>query len=164
VEDKLKELSALLREEVCLHEALKADLDREVGQDGKLNGGELLRLQGHKHTLVRRINELEQDRMAVVKALARAWNEPPEALTLRRIIPRSPDAIGEELKGSYSSLMGLVNAIRTLSKTSSGNAQSRLKAVDATLNLIHEAVKVHSTYSGSGKLQSPPVTLKHTSA
>jgi hypothetical protein len=36
--------------------------------------------------------------------------------------------------------------------------------VDATLSVIHEAVKVHSTYSGSGKLQAPPVTLKHTSA
>lgn len=164
MEDKLKELSALLREEVSLHEALKADLDQEVAQDGKLNGGDLLRLQQHKHALVRRINELEQDRMAVVKALSRAWNEPPESLTLRRIIPRAPDGIGEELKDSYTSLMSLVNAIRTLAKTSSGNAQSRLKAVDATLNVIHEAVKVHSTYSGSGKLQSPPVTLKHTSA
>lgn len=164
MEDKLKELSALLREEVSLHEALKADLDQEVAQDGKLNGGTLLRLQQHKHALVRRINELEQDRMAVVKALSRLWNEPPESLTLRRIIPRSPDAIGEELKDCYAHLMSLVSSIRLLAKTTSGNAQSRLKAVDATLSVIHEAVKVHSTYSGSGKLQAPPVTLKHTSA
>jgi len=95
--------------------------------------------------------------------LARAWQQPPEALTLRRIIPRSPDGVGEELKDSYSRLMGLVNAIRSLARTSAGNAQSRLKAVDATLSVIHEAVKVHSTYSGKGKLQSPPVTLKYTS-
>jgi flagellar biosynthesis/type III secretory pathway chaperone len=164
VEDKLKELSALLREEVSLHEALKAELDLEVSQDGKPNGGELLRLQQRKHALVRRVNELEQDRVSVVKALARAWNQPPEALTLRRIIPRSPAAIGEELKDSHARLMELVDAIRTLAKTSAGNAQSRLKAVDATLSVIHEAAKVHSTYSGSGKLQAPPVTLKYTSA
>jgi len=106
---------------------------------------------------------LEQDRMAVVKALARGWNEPPESLTLRRIIPRSPGELGQQLQGSYDSLMSLVNAIRDLAKTASGNAQARLKAVDATLSIIHEAVKVHSTYSGTGKLQSPPVTLKYTS-
>lgn len=163
MEDKLKELSALLQEEVSLHEALKADLDLEVSQDGKTSGSDLLRLQQHKHALVRRINELEQDRMEVVKALARAWHQAPEALTLRRIIPRAPEPVGEELKDSYSRLMGLVNAIRSLARTSAGNAQSRLKAVDATLSVIHEAVKVHSTYSGKGKLQSPPVTLKYTS-
>ena len=163
MEDKLKELSTLLQEEVTLHEALKADLDLETAQEGKVDGSELLRLQQHKHALVRRINELEQDRMAVVKALARGWNEPPESLTLRRIIPRSPGELGQQLQGSYDSLMSLVNAIRDLAKTASGNAQARLKAVDATLSIIHEAVKVHSTYSGTGKLQSPPVTLKYTS-
>lgn len=164
MEDKLKALSTLLREEVALHEALKADLDQEVEQDGKMDGSELLRLQQHKNALVRRINEVEQDRMAIVKALARGWNEPPEALTLRRIIPRAPDALGEELKGSYTSLMNLVSSIRDLAKTTGGNAAARLKAVDATLSIIHEAVKVHSTYSGQGKLQSPPVSLKYTSA
>ena len=163
MEEKLKELSTLLQEEVSLHEALKADLDREVSEDGKLDGSELLRLQQHKNALVRRINELEQDRMGVVKTLARGWNEPPEALTLRRIIPKAPDALGEELKGSYVSLMKLVNSIRGLAKASAGNAGARLKAIDATLTIIHEAVKVHSTYSGQGKLQSPPVTLKYTS-
>ena len=163
MDDKLRELSTLLQEEVTLHTALKADLDREVAEDGKLDGGELLRLQQHKNALVRRINELEQDRMGVVKALARGWNEPPEALTLRRIIPKAPDELGEELKGSYISLMNLVNGIRELAKTSSGNAGARLKAVDATLNVIHETVKLHSTYSGQGKLQAPPVTLKYTS-
>jgi flagellar biosynthesis/type III secretory pathway chaperone len=164
VDDKLKELSALLREEVTLHEALKSDLDEELAKDGKLDGSDLLRLQQHKHTLVRRINELEQERMGVVKALARGWNEPPEALTLRRIIPRSPGTLGAELQESYASLMGLVNGIRELARTTAGNAQARLKAVDATLAIIHEAVKVHATYSGTGKLQAPPVSLKYTSA
>jgi flagellar biosynthesis/type III secretory pathway chaperone len=164
VEEKLKELSALLRDEVSLHEALKTDLDLEARQDGRLHGSELLRLQQRKHGLVRRIQELEQERIALVAALARAWNEPAEALTLRRIIPRSPAPLGGELQDSYASLMALVAAIRELARTTAGNAQARLKAVDATLGVIHEAVKVHATYSESGKLQAPTVTLKYTSA
>lgn len=164
MDDKLRELSALLQDEVSLHEALKADLDLESRQDGRLEGSELLRLQQHKHGLVRRIQELEQERMALVAALARAWNEPPEALTLRRIIPRSPTPLAGELRERHASLMGLVGAIRELARTTAGNAQARLKAVDATLSVIHEAVKVHATYSESGKLQAPTVTLKYTSA
>jgi FlgN protein len=161
---KLTDLIALLQEEVSLHSALKADLDQEVAQDGKLSSGDMLRLQQHKHAIVRRIQELEHDRMALVKTLAKDWSEPAEALTLRRIIPRAPESIGLALKESYSTLMGLINGIRLLAKTAAGNAQARLKAVDATLSVIHETVKVHSTYSESGKLQSPSVTLKYTSA
>jgi flagellar biosynthesis/type III secretory pathway chaperone len=164
VDDKLKALSALLRDEVGLHEALKADLDHEARLDGKLDGGEVLRLQQHKQGLVRRIQELEQDRIGLVNALARGWSEPAEALTLRRIIPLAPEPLSQELKDSYASLMTLVGAIRELARTTAGNAAARLKAVEATLNVIHETAKVHATYSGSGKLQAPPVTLKYTSA
>lgn len=164
MEEKLRQLSALLQEEVSLHEALKSDLDLEVQQDGKVSGSELVRLQQHKYGLVHRIQELEQERMAIVKALARGWSEAPEALTLRAIIPRAPETLGQALKDSYSSLMALIRGIREAAKTASANAQARLKAVDATLSVIHEVVKVHSTYSESGKLQSPQVTLKYTSA
>jgi len=164
VDDKLRELSALLRDELSLHEALKAELELEARQDGRLAGSELLRLQQRKHGLVRRVQELEQERIAVVADLARAWHEPAEALTLRRIIPRSPAPLAEELRERHAGLMGLVGAIRELARTTAGNAQARLKAVDATLSVIHEAAKVHATYSESGRLQAPTVTLKYTSA
>jgi flagellar biosynthesis/type III secretory pathway chaperone len=133
VDDKLQQLSALLQEEVSLHEALKSDLDLEVQQDGKVSGSELLRLQQHKYALVHRIQELEHERMAIVKALARAWSEPAEALTLRTIIPRAPEMVGQALKESYASLMSLIQGIRQAARTASANAQARLKAVDATL-------------------------------
>jgi flagellar biosynthesis/type III secretory pathway chaperone len=164
VDEKLRELSALLRDEVSLYEALKADLDYELQQDGKLDGSEMLRLQQRKQAQLRRIQELEQDRIGVVKALAKVWNEAPGTLTLRRIIPKAPEAVGTELQERHTALLGLVASIRELSRAASGNAGARLKAVDATLNMIHETVRVHSTYSESGKLHAPPVTLKYTSA
>ena len=39
-----------------------------------------------------------------------------------------------------------------------------MKAIDATLAAIKEALKIHSTYSEAGRLQKATPTLKSTSA
>jgi hypothetical protein len=161
---KLMTLSALLQEEVALHEALKGELDHEAKQDGALDGPAVLRTQQRKLQTVRRIQDLEAKRIALIKDLARDWQEPPEELTLRRIIPRAPQAIGAELQGSYTGLLAAVHEIRDLARITGANAQARLKAVDATLAIVHDAVKVHPTYSEAGRLQNKPVTFKYTSA
>ncbi|MCH8883126.1 MAG: hypothetical protein IIA41_06455 [SAR324 cluster bacterium] len=51
-----------------------------------------------------------------------------------------------------------------LAQVTSANAQARLKAIDATLAAIKEALKIHSTYSEAGRLQKATPTLKSTSA
>ena len=54
--------------------------------------------------------------------------------------------------------------IRELADITSQNAQSRLKAIDATLDVIKEALKMHTTYSEKGRLHQQTPTLKSTSA
>ncbi len=163
-ETKLDALKRLLLEEVSLHRSLKEELRQESLQDGQLDGATLLRLQQRKYHTARQIQDLEGHRIAVVKELAREWHEPAEELTLRRISARAGGEAGEELLATHSALLDLVQEIRDLARVTGGNAGARLKAVDATLAVIHDAVKVHATYSDSGKLQSKPVTFKYTSA
>jgi hypothetical protein len=57
-----------------------------------------------------------------------------------------------------------VEEIRRLAKETGANAAARLKAIDATLAVIGEAVKMHPTYSEAGRLQKRTPTFKHTSA
>lgn len=163
-ETKLDALKRLLQGEVALHQALKEELHQESLQDGKLDGATLLRLQQRKYHTARQIQDLESHRIALVKELAREWHEPAEELTLRRISARAGGEIGQELQATHGALVDLVHEIRDLARVTGGNAGARLKAVDATLAVIHEAVKVHATYSEAGKLQSKPVTFKYTSA
>jgi len=163
-EAKLDALKRLLEEEVALHESLKEELRAESLQDGKLDGASLLRLQQRKYHTARQIQDLEGHRLALVKELAKAWHQPAEALTLRRIAEQAPAAIGEDLTAAHGALQSLVEEIRTLARVTGGNAAARLKAVDSTLAVIHDAVNVHATYSEAGKLQSKPVTFKYTSA
>jgi hypothetical protein len=161
-EAMLQELSRILREQVGLHEALKGHLEEESAQDGRLNGAALLRAQQLKYQTARQIQELETRRMALVRELAKAWGRPPEELTLKRIVPRASPETGAELLASHAALTALMETIRELAGGTSANAQARLLAVDATLAVIHEAVKVHPTYSGAGKLRAQPVTFTHT--
>jgi len=164
MDEALQHLGTLLQEELNLHQALRAELEQEVAQDGKHGGAALLKVQQRKQHLVRRVQKLEQRRLELVRSLAKAWQQPAEKLTLRRIIPRAPAPLAETLRGLHAALLQAVGEIRDLAKTSAGNAQARLTAVDATLAVVHEAVKVHATYSDAGRLQAKPVTIKYTSA
>jgi len=164
LEPVLNDLLDVLRQEIRQHEALAAELDLEAELDGTLNGSDLLQVQARKNACVRAIRDLEQRRQEIVGTLAAAWDEPAALITLRRIAGRAPEALGETLLRCHAELMRLVQRIRELAATTSQNAQARLKAIDATLAVIKEALKIHSTYSEGGRLQKRTPTLKSTSA
>jgi len=161
-EAMLQDLSQLLRGAVALHQSLKERLEEEAEQEGRLNGPAVLRLQQLKYNTARQIQDLEGRRMALVKELAKAWGEDSGDLTLKRIAAKSPPHVAADLGASHEALLALVAEIQELASGTSANAQARLLAVDATLAVIHEAVKVHPTYSGAGKLRTQPVTFTHT--
>jgi len=154
----------LLQEEVSLHQTLREELHEESQQDGKTDSASLLRMQQRKYHTARQIQDLENQRMALVKELAKAWQEPAGDLTLRRISAHAGGTMGQDLLATHGALLALVQEIRDLTRITAGNAGARLKAIDATLSVIHDAVKQHATYSEAGKLQSKPVSFKYTSA
>ena len=163
MEARLTNLKDLLVEEIEIHEALKNELQQEAALDGEMNGAALLKVQQGKIRKVREIQTLEIQRMQVVDELASAWNVAPGELTLRKIIPRAPAELGERLGECHARLVTLVDEIRQLARKTAANAQSRLKAIDATLAVINEAIKMHPTYSEEGRLQKVTPTFKQTS-
>ena len=161
---ELNALLEILQQEIHQHQALESELDNEAALDGTLNGGDLLRLQAKKNACVRAIRDLEARRIQAVARIAAAWGEPAEGLTLRKIIARLPEERGATLARCHAELMRLVTRIRALAQVTGGNAQARLKAIDATLGVIKEALKMHPIYSEEGRLQKRTPTLKSTSA
>ena len=160
----IEAMAELLSQEVQLHEDLRGELTREKELDGSLNGPQVLRVQQRKYHLVGRIEALEAQRMTQVRELARQWEEPVEALTLRRIIERSADEQAGQLSGYHQALVSLLEEIGQLARETGANAQARLKAVEATLSIVGEAARVHPTYSGRGRIQQKPPAFKSTSA
>lgn len=164
MEKLLNDLKALLGEEVALHEGLKADLAFESEQDGKLSSEDYLRLQQRKYYWINQIEGIELRRIEQVRKLAESWTLDARKLTLREIVARSPDPLAAEFQGCHEALTALVQSIRELARETGANASARLKAIDATLAVIGEAVKMHPTYSEAGRLQKRTPTFKHTSA
>ncbi len=164
MEEKLNRLRDLLEQEIALHEALKKELQHEAERDGQMDGLSLLQVQQTKHRKAREIQHAEQQRIALVGELAALWSEEIESLTLNRIIELSPAEMGPLLRECHGRLMGLVEDIRKLAKITAANAQARLKAIDATLAAITEAVNMHPTYSEGGRLHTVTPTFKQTSA
>jgi len=164
VQPLLTDLKTLLQEEISLHEGLKGDLAFELEQDGELSGGDYLRLQQRKYYWINQIEAIESRRIGQVESLAETWQVPPRELTLRAIIARTPEEDSKEFQGSFDALKALVEEIRHLARETGGNAQARLKAIDATLAVIGEAARMHPTYSEAGRLNKRTPTFKHTSA
>lgn len=164
VETKLTHLKELLIEEIEIHDALKSDLQSEAEQDGKLDGATLIHLQREKNRRVREIQVIENRRIQLVEEIAAGWGLPPKELTLRKIIPRTPQPLDEQLATCHRRLVALVEEIRALARVTSRNARARLKAIDATLAVVGEAARLHSTYSEEGRLQTVMPTFKQTSA
>src|SRR5690242_16234359 len=100
MEAKLDALQRLLQEEVSLHQALRDELHEESEQDGKTDSATLIRMQQRKYHAARQIQDLESQRIALVKELAKAWKTPAEELTLRRISETVGGIRGEDLLGT----------------------------------------------------------------
>lgn len=164
MEQLLNELKALLEEEVGLHEGLRSDLAFEAEHDGSLSATDFLRLQQRKYYWINQIEGIEARRMEQVRTLADAWQVEPRQLTLREIMARAPEPLDGEFQGYHGALTRLVEEIRGLARETGANAQARLKAIDATLAAIGEAVKMHPTYSEAGRLNKRTPTFKSTSA
>lgn len=163
-ETLLNDLEAVLREEIALHAGLRDELAAELEQDGALDSKAFIALQRRKYSHVTRIEAQESRRIAKVGELALHWDEAADSLTLRHIVARVPEAVGERLADCHAQLVALVEEIRELARETGSNAQARLKAVEATLQVVGEAARLHPTYSGRGRLQQKPPTFKSTSA
>ena len=138
----LIELKSMLENQISLHEGLKTDLVRESEQDGVMSGADFIQLQQRKYYWAAQIEEAESHRISQVKELAGHWNLGDKDIKLKDIIARSPAPLDEELSVKRESLIALVSEIRALARKTGANAAARLKAVDAALQVVGEALRV----------------------
>jgi hypothetical protein len=161
---EMHELLGILQREISLHRALETELGNEAALDGKLTGGELLRIQARKNQCVRAIRGLESQRILLVTNLGLGLGGSKAPPSLREIAARADGDLRAALLRSHQELLDLIGRIRALALVTSQNAQARLKAIDATLHVVREALKMHPIYSEEGRLHKQTPTLKSTSA
>jgi flagellar biosynthesis/type III secretory pathway chaperone len=153
VDDLLQALLHLLEHEAELHEQLLSCLKEEAAGFGKATGAELLQLQTSKSQLVRRIEQLEQERMDLVSDMAQRWSVPPEELRLKQIAERASGPQGPALFACHQQLTEVLEQIRQQAEHNARMAESRLKSVNTAIRFMAEAQGTQQTYSEAGKLQ-----------
>ena len=149
----LERLTAILHQEVELHEQLRNLLESEAQSFGSVSGLELLRLQVSKQRHSRKIERLERERLQVVRKLADDWGVNPQELRLRAIIARIEPKQADELRDCHERLTQLITEIRERADRNSAEAGARLRSVETALRFMVELHGHQQTYSGVGELQ-----------
>ena len=149
----LERLTAILHQEVELHEQLRNLLESEAQSFGSVSGLELLRLQVSKQRHSRKIERLERERLQVVRKLADDWGVNPQELRLRAIIARIEPKQADELRDCHEHLPQLITEIRERADRNSAEAGARLRSVETALRFMVELHGHQQTYSGVGELQ-----------
>ena len=149
----LERLTAILHQEVELHEQLRNLLESEAQCFGSVSGLELMRLQVSKQRHSRKIERLERERLQVVRKLADDWGVNPQELRLRAIIARIEPKQADELRDCHEHLAQLITEIRERADRNSAEAGARLRSVETALRFMVELHGHQQTYSGVGELQ-----------
>ncbi|MBQ32899.1 MAG: hypothetical protein CL923_10170 [Deltaproteobacteria bacterium] len=149
----LERLTAILHQEVKLHEQLRDLLESEAQSFGSVRGSELLQLQVSKQRHSRKIERLERERLQVVRKLADDWDVNPQELRLRTIIARVEPEQADDLRDCHEHLTQLITEIREQADRNSAEAGARLHSVETALRFMVELHGHQQTYSGVGELQ-----------
>ncbi|MDH4225002.1 MAG: flagellar protein FlgN [Deltaproteobacteria bacterium] len=163
MEALLEQLLAVLQREIILYGDLHGLLEDELARDGEMTSKALLQCQGAKNAKAKAIGVLETERQALVEKIAGSRGLQGEELTLRNLAAAAPDPLGKALMDCHGRLMELVEQIQAGAQRTSQNAAARLKAVNATLETIKEAVRTNKTYTGQGRINSQPPAMRHIS-
>ena len=149
----LERLTAILHQEVKLHEQLRDLLESEAQSFGSVRGSELWQLQVSKQRHSRKIERLERERLQVVRKLADDWDVNPQELRLRTIIARVEPEQADDLRDCHEHLTQLITEIREQADRNSAEAGARLHSVETALRFMVELHGHQQTYSGVGELQ-----------
>ena len=149
----LERLTALLHQEVELHEQLRNLLESEAQSFGSVRGSELLRLQVSKQRYSRKVERLEHERLQIVRELADDWGVDPQRLRLRAIIARVEPEQAADLRDCHERLTQLITEIREFAERNATEASARLRSVETALRFMVELHGQQQTYSGMGELQ-----------
>ncbi len=132
--------------------AMEKALAYELENDGKLNATDFTRLQQRKSRMAVEVQDVEKALVACAIELGTQWgvsNSPP---CLKDLANCAAAENADAFLPLHQKLRQQAQDIQRMAAHTARNAKARLQAMDATLHVICEAAKLHTTYSGAGRL------------
>jgi flagellar biosynthesis/type III secretory pathway chaperone len=147
----MREMTGVLRAEAGLYEELLAVMGRERQALTRFQPAEAAVASAEKAKLLRRLEALEQQRVALVEVLARGLGAAASALTLEFLAQRSPEPVSGELRRCRELLGRLVGRLREENRRSNALCRNAVEMLQGAYRLLQGfLVNVPVYHSGGG--------------
>jgi flagellar biosynthesis/type III secretory pathway chaperone len=133
---RMREMAGLLRAEAGLYEDLLTVMGRERQALIRFQPAEAAAATTEKEKLLRRMEGLEKQRVALVDALARDLGVPAAALTLEFLAQRSPDPLSGELRRCREVLGRLLGRLREENRRSNALCCNAVELLQGAYRLL----------------------------
>ena len=133
---RMREMTGLLRAEAGLYEDLLAVMGRERQALIRFQAAEAAAAGAEKEKLLRRMEGLEKQRVALVDVLARDLGVPAAALTLEFLAQWSPEPVSGELRGCREVLGRLVSRLREENQRSNALCCNAVELLQGAYRLL----------------------------
>ena len=131
---------------------MEGALSHEIENDGQLNAGDFTRLQQRKARIAVEVVDLEKAITTCAAQLGTQWKVQAQPPRLKDLARAADAQGGEAFLSLQKDLQAQALHIQRMAQKTAHNARARLQAIDATLHVIGESAKLHTTYSDAGKL------------
>lgn len=124
----------------------------EVIVGGKVN--ELENIVKAEQLLLQQIMKLEENRENIIFEIASSFSQPPEELSISKIIELYQDKDSEitnRLKSCYNVMQNVLNEVQSNNDLNNKLIKSSLEYIDFSLNLATNIRAVGNNYGESGK-------------
>jgi hypothetical protein len=133
---RLREMTGLLRAEAGLYEDMLAVMGRERQALIRFQSAEAAAAAAEKEKLLRRMEGLEKQRVALVDAIARDIGVPAPSLTLEFLAQRAPDSLSGELRRCREILGRLVGRLREENRRSNALCCNAVELLQGAYRLL----------------------------
>ncbi len=118
-----------------------------------------------KETLVLKMQVLEENRIEVVRAIAKKLDVPYEGLTLKKMLALSPHPLGDKLNLYRKKLLKQIDVIAKLTEKTKRIVDHSSMSIKKSLSFLHRTQeKSEAGYQAKGQLQEGKMQSRMLSA
>jgi flagellar biosynthesis/type III secretory pathway chaperone len=156
MQDILNRLLALLDTLESVYRSLRGELENERAALTAANLADFLVARDRKEALLKRLQELEDQRVRQTDQLAAALDLPPTAVTVRRLAHHLAPAEARRLKARSDRLRAVLAQVGNLNGANKAFIGASLGFVEGSLRVLQTLRRPTSIYHHNGRMHSAP--------
>jgi flagellar biosynthesis/type III secretory pathway chaperone len=149
-----EEFLDVLGAQAALYQSMLSVLDEENEAIIRANLEKVIEVNGEKNALVLKIQNLENQRLHMLRSLSDALGNPVKCLTLGKLSQVMEEPYSRRLEACRSSLLPLIEKVRKANDGNKSLLAHSIELVKGSMGLLNSLIDSNAVYYRSGKLQN----------